>query len=192
MLRIVTGGSGSGKSAFAEDLILSFGEKKRYYIATMRPWDEECRKRISRHREMRRGKGFETIEQYVDVDMLDPGPGSAVLLECLSNLTANEYFREDRPAEGREGTEDSRQRETERRLTDSLLCLAGRTDELVIVTNEVFSDGCSYDRETERYLELLGRVNRCLAAAAGEVTEVVYGIPVVLKAVPEGKEENRA
>ena len=35
MLVVVTGGSGSGKSAFAEETILSLGEARRIYIATM-------------------------------------------------------------------------------------------------------------------------------------------------------------
>ena len=34
MLTLVTGGSGSGKSAFAEDRVLSFGDAQRIYIAT--------------------------------------------------------------------------------------------------------------------------------------------------------------
>lgn len=35
MFVTVTGGSGSGKSAFAEEQILKFPEKNRLYIATM-------------------------------------------------------------------------------------------------------------------------------------------------------------
>ncbi len=62
MIVLVTGGSGSGKSAFAEDRVLSFGEARRIYIATMYPFDMESKKRISRHRNMRAGKGFETVE----------------------------------------------------------------------------------------------------------------------------------
>jgi len=46
MMELVTGGSGSGKSAFAEDRVLSFGEAERIYIATMHPFDEESNKRI--------------------------------------------------------------------------------------------------------------------------------------------------
>ena len=46
MLTLVTGGSGSGKSAFAEDRVLSFGDAQRIYIATMHPFDEESHKRI--------------------------------------------------------------------------------------------------------------------------------------------------
>ena len=62
MMILVTGGSGSGKSAFAEDCVVSFGKTDRIYIATMYPFDEESRKRVQRHRKMRQGKGFETVE----------------------------------------------------------------------------------------------------------------------------------
>ena len=45
MMILVTGGSGSGKSAFAEDCVVSFGKTDRIYIATMYPFDEESRKK---------------------------------------------------------------------------------------------------------------------------------------------------
>ena len=53
MMILVTGGSGSGKSAFAEDCIVAFGNARRIYIATMYPFDEESRKRVKRHQAMR-------------------------------------------------------------------------------------------------------------------------------------------
>jgi len=68
MLVVVTGGSGSGKSAFAEETVLSFGEARRIYIATMQAFDEESHRRIRRHRHMRAGKGFETIERYIELE----------------------------------------------------------------------------------------------------------------------------
>ena len=52
---------------------------------------------------------------------------------------------------------------------------------LVVVTNEVFSDGITYDPDTMRYLSYLGAVNQRLAQEADCVTEVVYGIPLELK-----------
>ena len=55
MLVVVTGGSGSGKSAFAEETVLSLGEARRIYIATMQAFDEESHRRIRRHRHMRAG-----------------------------------------------------------------------------------------------------------------------------------------
>ena len=53
MMILVTGGSVSGKSAFAEDCVVSCGETERIYIATMYPFDEESRRRVQRHQKMR-------------------------------------------------------------------------------------------------------------------------------------------
>ena len=61
---MVTGGSGSGKSEFAESLVTGLADGPNLYIATMFPFDEECHKRIARHREMRKDKGFDTLECY--------------------------------------------------------------------------------------------------------------------------------
>ena len=89
MMHLVTGGSGSGKSAYAEQQVLEAGDAPRYYIATMMPYGEEGRRRVEKHRRMRREKHFETIECYMDLKQVQVPPGSTVLLECLSNLTAN-------------------------------------------------------------------------------------------------------
>ena len=43
MIHLVTGGSGSGKSAYAEQCILDFGGTRRVYIATMQPFGAEGR-----------------------------------------------------------------------------------------------------------------------------------------------------
>lgn len=61
MLTLVIGGAASGKSAYAESLTLKF-PLPRYYVATMQVWDEECAKRVEKHRAMRKEKQFETIE----------------------------------------------------------------------------------------------------------------------------------
>lgn len=53
--------------------------------------------------------------------------------------------------------------------------------EVVIVTNELFSDGVCYDEGTEEYLRLLGRLNQAIAARADYVYEVVAGIALCLK-----------
>ena len=52
---------------------------------------------------------------------------------------------------------------------------------MVIVTNEVASDGITYDPGTDQYIRLMGLVNRRLGACSHRVVEVVYGIPVVWK-----------
>ena len=52
---------------------------------------------------------------------------------------------------------------------------------LVVVTGDVFDDGVSAAPALRNYLQVLGNVNRELAAMADEVVEVVVGIPVYRK-----------
>ena len=90
MVTLITGGSGSGKSAYAESVITDFGDYERIYIATMYPFDEESHARIRRHRQVRAKKNFQTLECYIGLKDLKVPAGSCVLLECMSNLVANE------------------------------------------------------------------------------------------------------
>lgn len=170
MFHLITGGSGSGKSAYAEEEILRLGPGKRFYIATMQAFDAESKKRIERHRNMRSGKGFETIECQVHLERVDRIGGAHVLLECMSNLVANEMYREDGAKEN-----------TVAAVTEAVSALAVRTKNLVVVTNEIFSDIWPYDEETRRYQLYLGEINCCLAQLADRVTEVVCGIPILVK-----------
>ena len=166
MLTLIIGGSGSGKSAFAESLVCSLGEN-RIYIATMQPFDEECRARIARHRAQRRNTGFETIECYVNLSEALVPFDANVLLEDLSNLLANERYRPDGGGI-----------ETVRR---GLELLADRCRHLTVVTNEVFSGGDEYEGDTLAYLQDLAALNRELARRADRVIEMVCGVPHVLK-----------
>ena len=61
MLTLVVGGAASGKSAYAECLVLQTA-LPRYYLATMQVWDAECAARVEKHRRMRAEKQFETLE----------------------------------------------------------------------------------------------------------------------------------
>ena len=99
MLIIITGVSGSGKSEYAEQICCQLAkDNKKYYVATMQPFGEEGRIRIEKHKRQREGKGFETIEQYQNIgsalDCCDKEERPVVLVECMSNLLANECFGE--------------------------------------------------------------------------------------------------
>lgn len=175
MLHVVTGGSGSGKSAYAETELLRLAKQnncKKYYIATMEPFGEETLKKIERHREMRKDKGFDTLECYVNLkgtaETLTDRP--AVLLECMSNLTANEIYRSDGAGE-----------RTADRIVDGVEELCKQCEHVVIVTNEVCSECTRDSADMVRYKKILSEVNRRLAQKADWVTEVVYGIPVEVK-----------
>ena len=178
MLHIVTGGSGSGKSVYAETELLRLAKQnncKKYYIATMEPFGEETLKKIARHREMRKDKGFDTLECYVDLkgtaETLADRP--AVLLECMSNLTANELYDE--------AGNMNKPEKVKRQILEGIQHVMGKTDLFVIVTNEVQGDQMEYSEETKIYQRVLGEVNQSLAGFAEKVTEVVYGIPVEIK-----------
>ena len=165
MIVLVTGGSGCGKSTWAEKLVASLPEDNRFYIATMQVYDDESVKRVARHRAQRADKGFTTIECEKDLASADVPEGSTVLLEDLVNLMANEMF---------DGGDVER-------IVPALEALAQKCRHLVMVTNDVFSDGVTYAESTQEYLRQLAAINAQAAALADSVVEVVYSIPVCVK-----------
>ena len=56
MIKVVTGAGASGKSSFAESLLEQSEAKRKIYAATMIVWDDECRARVKKHRQMREKK----------------------------------------------------------------------------------------------------------------------------------------
>ena len=82
MLILVSGGAASGKSEYAESLIVRAGHEKRTYIATMEIFDAEGARRAARHRTMRAGKGFTTLECPRGLMEAALPAGGSALLEC--------------------------------------------------------------------------------------------------------------
>ena len=99
MMALVIGGSGSGKSSYAEELAVSLSSPaaKKYYLATMQVFGREGEQRVERHRALRRGKGFLTIEQPTEIQKavgcMEEGERVA-LLECISNLKQSQGRRQ--------------------------------------------------------------------------------------------------
>ena len=132
----------------------------------MQPFDEETYRRIDRHRRMRAEKNFQTVECYTNLSSVEVPGDSTVLLECVSNLCANEVFSPEGSGDGaveaiRKGVEQLKQ----------------QCGELIVVSNEVFSGGTDYEGDTLRYMRYLGQANQELAAMAENVCEVTCGIP---------------
>lgn len=186
MVHLITGGSGSGKSAYAEEMLLKYGAELQgnreslaesdafyLYVATMIPYGEETGRKIRRHRQMREGKGFQTLECYTNLMGLEVPKNRGILLECVSNLAANEFYLPDGGIRNSEETLET--------ILRGIRHLEEESDLLVIVTNEVHSDVNDYTDETRKYIELLGMINQRLGEMADRITEVVYGIPVEIK-----------
>ena len=164
MFTLITGGSASGKSAFAEEHVMKLPGQK-IYLATMEPFGAEDR--IEKHRRQRAGKGFTTVERCTNLAGLSLLPDANVLLECLGNLMANELYS----AQG--GGPDA--------VLAGIETLLSRCVHLTIVTNEVCSGGADYAGDTLTYMKELAHINRILAVWADLAVEVVCGLPNVLK-----------
>lgn len=189
MLHMVYGGSASGKSSYAESIAMSLqGDGRLLYIATMYPYkwgkaelDPETMQRIERHRAMRADKGFDTVECYRHVEHIVAKRQDVLLLECMSNLLANEMYLEPDSNAGSDMAETMSP--VSNKIVQALVNLSTRVQDVVIVTNDVFTDGGSltYDESTREYVKNLAEINCALAREAATVTEVVCGIPVIVK-----------
>ena len=168
MTTLVTGGSKCGKSSFAEKILEHFTGRK-IYLATMQPFCQDAYEAIERHRKMRAGKNFETVEKYMDIHEVSLPEKCALMLECVGNLCANEMFREEKISD------------SVNRIVNGIKLLSERTEEFVIVTNQVGGDGISYLDGTSEYIRQLGEINSRIAEISDNVIECVYGIPVILK-----------
>lgn len=175
MMDLIIGGSGSGKSAYAEEVAIRCANHGQlYYLATMDACGTEGKKRVQRHRALRQNKGFETLEQQKQIENLAEQieEGATILLECVSNLVANEMFSKDCMLDSNT---------VENAVMKGICILQSKTENLIIVTNTVFEDGILYGETTNAYLSVLGHVNQRIAKMAERVIEVTAGIPVVLK-----------
>lgn len=190
MVTTVIGGACSGKSEYAEACLKDVqGEK--IYLATMIASDEESRERVRRHRQRRMGQGFRTLECPVDLKEAAEGipAGSAVLVECIGNLAANELFRSPEPLSFSRDKEACPDRErfegAKSRILDGLRILASRAGTLVVVSNEVNRAGCEYAGDTKLYQKLVGEVNQELCRSCERVVEMAGGLAIERKALSQ-------
>ena len=182
VLVFVSGAVRSGKSKWAESYALFLaGEKNNLvYIATARADDQEMLHRVALHKAARKNKGFETLERSTDVGgaaALLP-PDATVLLECLGTLLANEMF--DLPPSRRQALNPPPFSYVQK-IFDEILSLRDRAAHLLVVSNDLFSDGIAYDESMENYRRALGALHVKLAGAAELAVECVAGLPIVHK-----------
>ena len=166
---LLTGGSACGKSSIAEDILETLGTP-HIYIATMIPYGEDGQAKVERHRRLRAGKGFKTVEKYVNISQIQIEEGSSVLLECICNLTANEMF--DKEGSGQNAVEA---------VLNGVNHIREKAANLIVITNEVGNDGGQYDTDTLKYIENMGIINNKLTNSFPTVYELCCGIPLKIK-----------
>jgi adenosylcobinamide kinase / adenosylcobinamide-phosphate guanylyltransferase len=166
-LTLVLGGARSGKSRYAERLVLGSGLLP-VYIATAQALDDEMAARIAEHR-ARRGASWRTIEQPLDLlEALrrECDQGRAVLVDCLTLWLTNLMVAK-RPVH----TEMAR-------LVELLPSLRGA---LVLVSNEVGLGVMPTDAMARAFIDHAGWLHQRIAEQAGVVVFMAAGLPLHLK-----------
>ncbi|ABD89282.1 bifunctional adenosylcobinamide kinase/adenosylcobinamide-phosphate guanylyltransferase [Rhodopseudomonas palustris] len=170
---LVLGGARSGKSLYAEQLIVDSG-LERIYLATGSASDDEMAARIAHHR-TQRGDGWTTVEEpqaVVETLAREAGCGRAVLVDCLTLWLANLMYA------GRDVAVASRA------LADHL---RDAREAIVLVSNEV-GLGLVPDTPLGRdFRDAQGRLNQIVAAAVPNVVFIAAGLPLWLKRTTAGE-----
>ncbi|GAK70860.1 adenosylcobinamide kinase/adenosylcobinamide phosphate guanylyltransferase [Agrobacterium rubi TR3 = NBRC 13261] len=165
---LVLGGARSGKSAFAENLVLS-GEGAALYIATGRAWDDEMKDRISDHRD-RRSDVWTTHEEPLALtevlQQLDR-PEHTILVDCLTLWVTNLMMEE--------------ARDVEVAFAPLVQHAAVARAKIVFVSNEVGLGIVPENRMAREFRDHAGRLHQKIAAVAAEVYFVAAGLPLKMK-----------
>jgi adenosylcobinamide kinase/adenosylcobinamide-phosphate guanylyltransferase len=164
VIALVTGGSGCGKSTWAEKRVARLDGRK-VYIATMRVVDDECAARVRRHRAQRAGLGFETVERPRDIGAAPVAPAPR---RCLSACP--------RCWQARCSAATRRGCCRHRAPDEDLPSPRHRYQRRVL-------DGLAYDPDTVRYQTRPRGDQPRVAGRADLVAEVVFSIRVALKGV---------
>lgn len=165
----VSGGCKNGKSLYAQNLAKQMCRSGAplYYLATMVPVDDEDYRRIEKHRLERLDWGFETVE--IDTNILEATVScdatGSFLLDSATALLANEMF-------DRNGNVVL---EAPKKLAEELTELATRLENIVFVSDYIYSDARLYDPLTEAYRRGLALLDRTLAQLCDSVIELSAG-----------------
>jgi adenosylcobinamide kinase/adenosylcobinamide-phosphate guanylyltransferase len=177
-LVLVLGGCRSGKSRFAQALAERLGKRKTF-VATAEPFDDEMRERIARHRAAR-GPEWHAVEAPVALAGAirdETAKADVVLVDCLTVWLGNLLCPEHQPPRWRDEAIPS--------LLDQL---RRRRGHVVVVSNEVGLGIVPDNALARRFRDEQGRLNQQVAAIADCVVFVAAGLPLVLKGVlPQGK-----
>jgi adenosylcobinamide kinase/adenosylcobinamide-phosphate guanylyltransferase len=175
-LALISGGCRSGKSRQALELAEK-GGGGRLLVATCAPLDEEMKARIARHQAERRGRGWETIEETIDLEgvLRTNAAFEVVLVDCLT-LWINNLLHA-----AQQQSRELDEEEMGLRAAKVVDICRQRPGKVVLVTNEVGLGIMPENALARRFCDLVGRCNQVVAQAADEVIFMVSGLPLRLK-----------
>ena len=173
---LVTGGSRSGKSSWAQKTAESISPR-RVFIATCPVIDDEMQERIRKHKKARDERNWHTIEEPLDIaGAIDTSHEFPVaLVDCLTLWINNLMYRAEK--ERTAVTETDITLEC-RRVIDAALRHPG---DVLLVTNEVGMGIIPENAQARLYRDLAGRCNQVMAKASARVVLMVSGLPLEIK-----------
>jgi len=175
----ISGGVRSGKTSLGEKLaIFLAGKSRKIYLATSRYYDAEMTKRIQIHQQKRANKGFISIDKNLNIGEVTDHLKSedTVLVDCLGTLLANEMFDrvEGLTETGFNSSALIRPESIRDKIFDDLLKIRNKVANLIIISNDVFSDGFIYNQTTEMYILTLAQLHIKLVQVSDIAIECVY------------------
>jgi len=176
---LITGGTRSGKSVFAEQYAAAQSDKVAY-IATAHVYDQEMQMRVTLHRE-RRPNSWQTFEApyHADQILLEAAKTADVILfDCLTLYTSNLLLSDNTPS-NREERFQYIMKEIDKLLYSSHKSQAT----ILFVTNEVGMGIVPENALAREYRDIAGMVNQKIAACADEVYLVICGLSIELKKI---------
>ena len=193
-LIFVTGGAKSGKSKFAEEMLLKLnnGKQKNIYLATSLIFDEEMKEKIRLHKKRRKNDWF-TVETYKNFENElnnffenNDKTKNNMLVDCLTNMITNIIF-ENKNIDW-DNFEKKMYIQTLEKLNknvknsvNKLLNVTNEFENVIIVSNEL-GMGLVPSYPLGRYFrEIAGKMNQIVAEKADEVYFVVSGISMKIK-----------
>lgn len=179
-ITLVTGGSRSGKSSFAENLLENTDDV--LYIATAIITDEEMRHRIKKHINSRNAR-WTTYEGYSDLDKaIEKYDMDNIMLDCVTIMTTNLMFKKETDFDNMSMEEADDLLKDIKIQFEKLISKARTTNKnLVMVTNEVGMGLVPESKLSRIFRDISGFVNQYIAGLSDEVYLISCGLPLKLK-----------
>lgn len=164
---LVLGGARSGKSVFAENLVLG-SRLQPVYIATAQAFDDEMRARIDMHVARREGQWINR-EAPLELEAAIAeysAPGHAMLVDCLTLWVTNLMMAE---------------ADVTARCATLVDAVAAARGPVVLVSNEVGMGIVPENKMARQFRDYAGRLHQDMAAVIPTVFLVAAGLPLKLK-----------
>lgn len=170
---------------YIDDRLLKANRSNVVYIATGIPFDEELKSKKEKHVKRRKNKGWDTIEEYENLDKLFYSKKfdyEIVLIDCITMMISNLMFQDDVNFDA--GNTENRNEKRKEILTEVekfTKSIKSKKSDFILVTNEIGMGVLPSNKLSRFFNEVAGEINQILAEISDDVYLVVSGIPMKIK-----------